>query len=110
MQGARNPEEGAVHRSTAALTQDERNAADGRFSTGWDNKNDMNYTHLALLAFLALLPMSVTFWAIFHVLTMARFENPMTRFKWLGVITFLPVVGALIYFVAGRKRKVSAER
>ncbi|MFH0809650.1 MAG: carotenoid biosynthesis protein [Pseudomonadota bacterium] len=34
MLDARNHEEGAVHRSTAALTQDERNAADGSSSTG----------------------------------------------------------------------------
>ncbi|MFH0810985.1 MAG: ABC transporter ATP-binding protein [Pseudomonadota bacterium] len=34
MLDARTPEAGAVHRSTAALTQDERNAADGCFSTG----------------------------------------------------------------------------
>jgi hypothetical protein len=60
---------------------------------------------LVLAAFLLLLPMTITFWAIVHVLTKAEFQNPLVRFAWLGVVTLLPVVGALIYLVAGKPEK-----
>ena len=57
-----------------------------------------------LLGLLLLLPMTLTFWAIVHVAAVARFERPLARFGWLGVVTFLPVVGALLYLAAGRPK------
>ncbi len=59
---------------------------------------------LALYALLLLLPMIPTFWAIIHVLSVARFERPLPRFGWLAVVTLLPVVGALVYWLVGRPR------
>jgi hypothetical protein len=52
-----------------------------------------------LLGVLFALPIVPTFWAIVHVLTKAHFENPLKRFAWLGVVTLLPVLGALAYIV-----------
>jgi len=61
---------------------------------------------LPVLALLFLLPMIPTFWAIVHVMT-ARFPgNPLIRFAWLGLVTFLPVIGAVVYFIWGRPKKV----
>jgi len=61
--------------------------------------------NLLLLAALFLLPMTVTFWAIVHVLTKAEFDNPLSRYGWLAVVALLPVVGALIYLAAGKARR-----
>ncbi|WP_432264548.1 PLDc N-terminal domain-containing protein [Autumnicola edwardsiae] len=34
----------------------------------------------------------------------ARFKNPVSRFLWLVVIVFFPIIGSLIYFQFGRRR------
>jgi len=57
--------------------------------------------NLVFLAAVFLLPMTVTFWAIVHVLAKAEFDNPLARYGWLAVVALLPVVGALIYLAAG---------
>ncbi|MFH0810720.1 MAG: PLD nuclease N-terminal domain-containing protein [Pseudomonadota bacterium] len=64
----------------------------------------MHYGNLVLLAVALLLPMAVTFWAIVHVLTVARFKTPLSRFGWLAAVTLLPVLGAIAYLVAGRAK------
>lgn len=65
----------------------------------------MNVLYFILL----LLPMSVTFWAIVHVAALAPFERPLARFGWLAVVTFLPVVGALIYLALGRPKPANPQ-
>jgi len=62
-----------------------------------------------LLLVLLLLPMLPTFWAIVHVAAIARFDKPLARFGWLAVVTFLPVLGALIYLVVGRPRRAEPQ-
>jgi uncharacterized protein YhhL (DUF1145 family) len=61
----------------------------------------MDWRTLLVLLFL---PMTLTFWAIVHVAAIAPFRSTAARFIWLAVVTFLPVVGAAIYLVAGRPR------
>jgi hypothetical protein len=68
---------------------------------------------LALGAFLILLllPMGLTFWAIYHVLAVADFgERPLMRFAWLALVVLVPVVGALIYLATGRPKGPQAPR
>jgi len=49
----------------------------------------------------ALLPMLPTFWSIWHIWG-HEFSSPQQRALWLVLVVFLPVLGGLIYIVAGR--------
>lgn len=51
----------------------------------------------------ALIPMLPTFWSIVHIWG-HRFANPTQRALWLVLVVFLPVIGGLIYIVAGRRK------
>jgi len=48
--------------------------------------------------------MLFTFWAIRDV-AYGQFPTLQTKYIWLVVVTLLPVVGALVYLVAGRSQR-----
>lgn len=54
---------------------------------------------------LLILPILLNFWAISHVWS-HQFPTPQERSLWFVLTVFLPVVGALIYVVIGRRRTV----
>ena len=64
----------------------------------------MNYVNLIILLVILILPMVFTFWAIRDVVY-GHFPTLQTKYIWLAVVTLLPVVGALIYLVAGRSQR-----
>ena len=60
-------------------------------------------TRILILAFVFLLPMVPTFWAIIDVAKRA-FSDFRIKVIWLAIVTFIPVFGALLYFFYGRKK------
>jgi hypothetical protein len=64
----------------------------------------VNIVNLAILLVLLILPMVLTFWAIRDV-AYGQFPTLQTKYIWLVVVTLLPVVGALVYLVAGRSQR-----
>ena len=58
---------------------------------------------ILLLIVLLLLPIVPTLWAIRDV-AYRRFPTTKAKVVWFLVVTLLPVLGALIYMVAGRPR------
>ena len=62
---------------------------------------------ILLLVILLLLPMVPTIWAIRDV-AYRTFPSFRAKVIWFAVVTLLPVLGALIYIVAGRPRQDSA--
>ena len=64
----------------------------------------MNTVNLIILLVILILPMVFTFWAIRDV-AYGRFPTPQTKYIWLAVVTLLPVVGGLVYLVAGRSQR-----
>jgi hypothetical protein len=64
----------------------------------------VNILNLAILLVILILPMLLTFWAIRDV-AYGQFPTLRAKYIWLVVVTLLPVVGALIYLVAGRSER-----
>ncbi len=60
-------------------------------------------TKILILAFIFLLPMIPTFWAIVDVAN-RPFRDFQTKVIWFAIVTLMPVIGALIYFFYGRKK------
>ena len=58
---------------------------------------------ILLLMILLLLPMVPTIWAIRDV-AYRRFPSFKAKVIWFIVVTLVPVLGALVYIVAGRPR------
>ena len=50
----------------------------------------------------ALLPMAPTFWSIWHIWNHA-FVTEGRKMAWLALTILVPVIGGVIYIVAGRK-------
>jgi beta-lactamase regulating signal transducer with metallopeptidase domain len=61
---------------------------------------------ILLLIVLLLLPMVLTFWAIRDV-ARRSFSSLKAKVIWFAVVTLLPVLGALVYLIAGRPRQGS---
>jgi hypothetical protein len=59
--------------------------------------------NIVVLGIIFMLPMVPTFWAIRDV-AYRRFPTLKAKVVWFTVVTLLPVLGALIYIVAGRPR------
>ena len=53
----------------------------------------------------ALVPMLPAFWSIWDIWSHA-FNPPERKMLWLVLVVFIPVIGALIYIVYGRKQAV----
>ncbi len=49
------------------------------------------------------IPVIFIFWALYD-LNQRNFKNITERYYWMLLVTFFPVVGALIYLLFGRKR------
>jgi membrane protein implicated in regulation of membrane protease activity len=64
----------------------------------------VNIVNLIILLVILILPMLFTFWAIRDVVY-GQFPTMQTKYIWLAVVTLLPVVGALVYLVAGRSQR-----
>jgi len=64
----------------------------------------VNILNLIILLVILIIPMVLTFWAIRDV-AYGQFPTLQTKYIWLVVVTFLPVVGALVYLIAGRSRR-----
>jgi len=64
----------------------------------------VNTVNLIILLVILILPMLLTFWAIRDV-AYGQFPTLQTKYIWLVVVTLLPVVGALVYLVAGRSQR-----
>ncbi len=60
-------------------------------------------TRILILAFIFLLPLVPTFWAIVDVAKRA-FSDFRIKVIWFAIVTFIPVFGALLYFFYGRKK------
>lgn len=52
---------------------------------------------------LLLSPLLIVAWALWD-LRSRTFENYNTRFLWIYIITFIPIIGAIAYFFIGRKK------
>ena len=65
---------------------------------------NVNIVNLIIFLVILILPMVFTLWAIRHVVY-GQFPTLKTKYLWLAVVTLLPVVGALIYLVAGRSQR-----
>ncbi len=59
----------------------------------------LNFWQLALI----FSPLLIVFFALLD-LRSRRFEDYNKKVLWIFIITFLPIVGAMIYFVSGRKQ------
>jgi hypothetical protein len=64
----------------------------------------VNIVNLTIFLVILILPMLFTFWAIRDV-AYGQFPTLQTKYIWLVVVTLLPVVGALVYLVAGRSQR-----
>ena len=64
----------------------------------------MNIVNLTIFLVILILPMLFTFWAIRDV-AYGQFPTLQAKYIWLAVVTLLPVVGALVYLVAGRAQR-----
>ena len=64
----------------------------------------MNIVNLTIFLVILILPMLLTFWAIRDV-AYGQFPTLQAKYIWLAVVTLLPVVGALVYLVAGRAQR-----
>jgi hypothetical protein len=64
----------------------------------------VNIANLIIFLVILILPMVLTFWAIRDV-AYGQFPTVQTKYIWLVVVTLLPVVGALVYLVAGRSQR-----
>jgi Phospholipase_D-nuclease N-terminal len=64
----------------------------------------VNTVNLIILLIILILPMVFTFWAIRDVVY-GQFPTLQTKYVWLAVVTLLPVVGGLVYLVAGRSQR-----
>lgn len=49
----------------------------------------------------ALIPMLPTLWSIWHIWD-HEFSSPQQRALWLVFVVFLPVIGGIVYLIAGR--------
>jgi hypothetical protein len=64
----------------------------------------VNIVNLTIFLVILILPMVLTFWAIRDV-AYGQFSTVQIKYIWLAVVTLLPVVGALVYLVAGRSQR-----
>jgi hypothetical protein len=62
---------------------------------------------ILMLLFFAGIPVVLWLWALVDVLT-SKFENSIEKLIWLVAIVFVPVLGAILYLVLGRKQKIKA--
>lgn len=61
---------------------------------------------LLLLLFLAM-PLGLWLWALIDLLR-SSFADSITKLIWVVVIIFLPVLGAILYLLIGRRQKIKA--
>ncbi|AKQ47091.1 hypothetical protein TH63_17920 [Rufibacter radiotolerans] len=62
-------------------------------------------SEILMLLFFAGIPVLLLLWALIDVLT-SIFANSIEKLIWLATIVFVPVLGAILYLVLGRKQKV----
>ncbi len=60
-------------------------------------------TKILILAVIFFLPMIPTFWAIIDV-AQKPFQSFQIKVVWFAIVTLIPVLGALVYFLYGRKK------
>lgn len=65
---------------------------------------DIFFEHPILIVFI-FLPVLPNLWAILHIFK-NDFETPQEKMIWLALAVFVPLVGGLVYFFAGRRRTV----
>jgi hypothetical protein len=68
---------------------------------------------LAILVFLSAVPFLLLFslliWMLLEVLK-SKFNKPYWKVIWLLILTFLPVIGMVIYVILGRKSRIRVEK
>ncbi len=57
---------------------------------------------IMMVALIFIIPILPTIWAIFDI-PKRRFSEPKKRLIWLGVVSTLPCIGAILYIAFGRK-------
>lgn len=62
-------------------------------------------TEIVLLLLFLAVPVVLWLWALIDLLS-SEFENNINKVVWLIAITFLPVLGALLYLLIGRGQKI----
>jgi hypothetical protein len=65
---------------------------------------------LAIWVFLSAIPFLLLFsllvWMLLEVLK-SKFKNPYLRLVWIVILTFIPIIGMVIYVLIGRKQGLS---
>lgn len=64
----------------------------------------LGVAELMLILFFLGIPALLWLWALVDLLT-SEFENSINKLIWALVIIFLPVLGAILYLLIGRKQK-----
>jgi cytochrome bd-type quinol oxidase subunit 2 len=67
----------------------------------------ISFTEIMLLLLFLAVPVALWLWSLIDLLS-SEFENSLNKVIWLMAITFLPVLGALLYLLIGRNQKVSS--
>ncbi|WP_299708954.1 PLD nuclease N-terminal domain-containing protein [uncultured Pontibacter sp.] len=67
----------------------------------------IGFSEIVLLLFFLAVPVGLWLWALLDLLS-SEFENGSNKVVWLMAITFLPVLGALLYLLIGRNQKVTS--
>jgi hypothetical protein len=67
----------------------------------------IGFSEIVLLLFFLAVPVGLWLWALLDLLS-SEFENSTNKVIWLFAVTFLPVLGGLLYLLIGRNQKVSS--
>ncbi|GAB2543141.1 PLDc N-terminal domain-containing protein [Rufibacter soli] len=68
---------------------------------------NIGISEILMLLLFAGIPALLWLWALVDVLT-STFANSIEKLIWLVAIVFVPVLGAILYLVLGRKQKIKA--
>jgi len=66
----------------------------------------LGFPELVLIAFFGVIPLGLIIFCLSDILK-AKFGNSTTKNIWLLIILFLPVLGALLYLLVGRTKKIA---
>lgn len=64
----------------------------------------ISYQHIFLLLFIFVVPVILWILAILDIVK-SDFKDNTIKIVWLLVVIFLPVIGSILYFIAGRSSK-----
>ncbi|ALI99035.1 PLD nuclease N-terminal domain-containing protein [Rufibacter tibetensis] len=66
---------------------------------------NLGFGELIILLLFAGIPAILWIWSLVDLLT-SKFANTIEKLIWLIAVVFIPVLGAILYLIIGRKQKI----